>query len=82
METGILIVMGSHCYEFAGKFYLQVMGGPIGLAVTAWIASITMKCFDNLWMNVLKSSNIKILDYVRYVDDSRNFSKCLKKGVR
>ena len=42
MEVGILVVMGSHCYEFNGKFFLQVLGGPIGLAITAWVASITI----------------------------------------
>ena len=25
MEIGILVAMGSHCYEFAGRFYLQLM---------------------------------------------------------
>ena len=82
MEVGILISMGSHCYEFAGRFYLQLLGGPIGLAVTAWIASITMQCFDNLWTKLLADNKIECLTYVRYVDDARDFTRGLKKGVR
>ena len=27
LEVGILVAMGSHCYEFGGKFYLQTRGG-------------------------------------------------------
>ena len=82
MEVGILIAMGSHCYEFAGDFYLQTRGGPIGLAITAWIAPIIMQCFDNLWVELLIDNNVSLLSYMRYVDDSRNFIKGLRKGVR
>ena len=82
IEIGILVVMGSHCYEFAGNFYSQRRGGPIGLAVTAWIASITMKCFDNLWTSLLLANKVENLAYIRYVDDSRQFLRGLRKGVR
>ena len=59
-----------------------MLGGPIGLAITAWVASITMKCFDNLWVSLLKSNKVDFLAYMRYVDDSRSFLSYLKKGVR
>ena len=72
--------MGSHVYEFAGRFYLQTLGGPIGLAITAWLASIVMKCFDNLWLRLAQKCNIDISCYIRYVDDSRNFLKGIKPG--
>ena len=29
VEVGILVAMGSHCYEFSGKFYLQLRGDPL-----------------------------------------------------
>ena len=82
LEVGVLVAMGSHCSEFAGKFFLQCLGGPIGLAITALLASITMKCFDNLWIKLLESNNVKYLTYVRNADDSRNFMTGLRKGVR
>ena len=50
IEVGVLIAMGSHIYEFGGRFYLQLFGGPIGMVLTAWLASIVMKAFDNLWV--------------------------------
>ena len=74
--------MGSHVYEFTGKFFLQLLGGPIGLNVTAWAASIVMKCLDNIWTALLRSNNVDLLAYLRYVDDSRSFTKGFKKGVR
>ena len=52
LEVGVLICMGSHIYEFGNKFYLQTRGGPIGLSLTAWVASIVMKAFNNLWCNL------------------------------
>ena len=82
MEVGILIAMGTHCYEFAGKFFLQLRGGPIGLNITAWAASIVMKCYDNIWMAILRSNKIDLLAYLRYVDDSRSFIRGLRRGVR
>ena len=81
MEVGILISMGTHCYEFAGRFFLQLLGGPIGLALTAWAASLTLKCFDNLWIGILIDNKIDFLAYLRYVDDSRTFLKKLRRGV-
>ena len=57
-------------------------GGPIGLNVTAWAASIVMKCFDNIWLSILKRSKVDILAYLRYVDNSRSFMRGFKRGVR
>ena len=82
LEIGVLIAMGSHSYEFAGKFYLQVLGGPIGLALTAWLSSIVMKSFDILWQNLLIKNGVKSLDFLRYVDDVRQFLLGIKKGWR
>ena len=82
VEVGILISMGSHSYEFGGKFFLQLLGGPIGLSLTVWLASLVMKCFDVLWLSLMKKSRVKILKYLRYVDDSRNFLNQIPKGWR
>ena len=80
MEVGVLIVMNTHVYEFHGKLYLQCYGGPIGLAITAWLASLVMQCFDNLWLNLLSRNNVAIWDYMRYVDDCRDFYPGINKG--
>ena len=41
-----------------------------------------MKCYDNLWVKLLRENNVNLLLYMRYVDDSRNFMRGLRKGVR
>ena len=60
VEVGVLIAMGSHIYEFGNKFYLQFRGGPIPLAPTAWIASIVMRAFDNLWLKLAEENGLNI----------------------
>ena len=82
IEVGVLIAMGSHIYEFGGRFYLQLFGGPIGMVLTAWLASIVMKAFDNLWVELLRANRVNLLGYGRYVDDSRSFLNGLRKGWR
>ena len=41
-----------------------------------------MKCFDNLWLAILRRNKVDFLAYLRYVDDSRSFMRGFKKGVR
>lgn len=41
-----------------------------------------MKCFDVLWLSLMQKSKVKILKYLRYVDDSRNFLHMIPKGWR
>ena len=82
VEVGVLLAMGSHVYEFGGRFYLQLAGGPIGMVLTAWLASIIMKAFDNLWVGLLVSNRVKFYGYGRYVDDSRTFLAGIAKGWR
>ena len=82
IEVGVILAMGSHVYEFNGRFFLQLLGGPIGMVLTAWLSSIIMKAFDNLWVNLLLSNNIRLLGYGRYVDDSRVFNNGIQRGWR
>ena len=73
-------VMGSHVYEFCGRLFLQNNGGPIGLASTASLASIIMKIWDKMWLQLLKREMIDVLLYYRYVDDARNYLRPLAPG--
>ena len=73
VEIGVNVVMCSHVYQFCGKYYLQVNGGPIGLRSTATLASLIMKLWDQAWVNLLVREGFFLLLYFRYVDDSRTF---------
>ena len=74
--------MGSHVYKFTGHFSLQTWGGSIGLALTAWLASLIMRALENLWVKLLLRNNIKILDFLRYLDDCRNIMVAVNNGWR
>ena len=82
VELGVLVAMGSHIYEFGEKLFLQLWGGPIGSTLTAWLASLVMKAFDNLWVSLLIANRILYLSYAfmngimkgwRWVEDKFQF---------
>ena len=82
VELGVLVAIGSHIYEFGEKLFLQLWGGPIGSTLTAWLASLVMKAFDNLWKSLLIANRILYLSYARYIDDFRTFMNGIMKGWR
>ena len=43
VELAVNLCMSTHIYTFAGRFFLQADGGPIGLRSTASLASLVMK---------------------------------------
>ena len=82
VEILVTVIMGTHVYEFAGRYYVQVDGGPIGLRSTACLASLIMKIWDCAWQKLLEREEIESLDMFRYVDDVREFARPLLPGVR
>ena len=76
------VSMSTHVYSFCGHFYVQRNGGPIGLRSTESLASLVMKLWDQAWMNLLAREEITVFEYLRYVDDSRDFARPLEEGVR
>ena len=82
VEILVNVVMSTHIYTFCGRFYLQRNSGPIGLRSTASLASLVMKIWDQAWVKLLERESVSLIDYVRYVDDSRDFVCPLLEGVR
>ena len=82
IEIAVKLVMGSHVYVLCGNFFLQRSGGPIGIRSTACLASLIMKLWDKAWLELLHREGINIIDFFRYVDDLRNFSRPLLPGIR
>ena len=60
-----------HFYNFAGKKFQQLEGGPIGLRGTCTIARLVMQAFDRKWEDILRSAGLKLELYMRYMDDGR-----------
>ena len=71
-----------HFYEFGGKRYQQMGGGPIGLRGTCTLARLVMQIFDGRWVDKLSSSGLKLNLYTRYMDDGRLFCHPIKRGWR
>ena len=82
VETLVNLIMSTHIYTFAGKFYIQSGGGPIGLRSTACLASLIMKLVDMAWVKLAKREGLELHLYYRYVDDVRNCLQALIEGVR
>ena len=82
VEILVNVIMGTHVYEFCGKYFLQVDGGPIGLRSTAYLASLIMKLWDCAWKKLLEREEVDLISLYRYVDDVRNFARPLIPGVR
>ena len=76
------VIMSTHVYSFCGHFFVQRNGGPIGLRSTESLASLVMKLWDQAWVNLLAREGISVIDYLRYVDDSRDFVRPLEEGIR
>ena len=61
MKTAILAIFKTHTYSFAGKFFHQVKGGPIGLRSTCCIARLVMLWRDYQLVVVMMKLNIEMV---------------------
>ena len=59
----------NHIYTVSGKLFRQLLGGPIGLALTTILAEILMREFDHRYSKKLDSLNLSLELNKRYVDD-------------
>lgn len=74
--------MNSHVYEFAGNFYLQLSGGPIGLRATCAVARVVMNYWDRKWRDMMNKNNINRDLEDRYMDDIRIVLMAINHGWR
>ena len=81
-QIGVLTMMSTHRYSFAGKTYLQNSGGPIGLRATCAVARVVMNTWDTKWMEMMTTNNLAIITGVRYMDDIRAFLHAIRAGWR
>ena len=71
IRIGVVAMFNTHVYTFAGKYFVQQQGGPIGLRSTCAVARITMLDWDNKWQRRMEDNNIEMEDGSRYMDDVR-----------
>ena len=82
MRLAVEIMFNTHVYSFGGDCFKQNEGGPIGLRSTYALARVVMGRWDAKWKERMMSSNIKVEDDGRYVDDARMFMYPLRAGWR
>ena len=69
-------------HSFGQKFFLQQVGGPIGLRSTCCIARLTMLWWDDKLLEVLEKMNIRIVVGACYMNDIRVWLRAIRLGWR
>ena len=82
LHTAVLAIFKTHTYSFANRFFLQRVGGLIGLRSTCCIARIVMLWWDERLLEVITKSNIKLIEGARYMDDIRIWLHTIRLGWR
>ena len=82
MKIAVLVLFRTHIYTFGGKYFLQRMGGPIGLRSTCAIARIVMLWWDRQLVKVMEENNISLDEKARYMDDIRLWLRSIRLGWR
>ena len=78
LSIGVHFTMKNHLYNFNGEMRRQEKGGPIGLALTGDVAQILMAWWDRQLIQKLETKEMKVLLYLRYVDDIVMVNKNMK----
>ena len=81
-EIGIRILWENYAFDFGGKTYLQKEGGPIGQRPTMAASRLVMNDFFWNYEKILETGKIEITLLKVYVDDERQASTVMKKGMR
>jgi hypothetical protein len=76
MKIAVRKLFKSHVYSFAGKHFLQKVGGPIGLRSTCAVARLVM-----LWWDT-KLLALTLEEKTRYMDDVRLWLQSIRLGWR
>ena len=81
-EIAILILWRNYSYKFGGKIYLQRRGGPIGQRPTMAAARLVMNEFMENYREKLVEAKLNVTLLKVYVDDGRQVTSKLRKGMR
>ena len=82
LHSAVLAIFKTHTYSFSNKFFLQRVGGPIGLRSTCCVARIVMLWWDERLVEVMTKANLEIIEGVRYMDDIRIWLRSIRLGWR
>jgi hypothetical protein len=81
-EIGTRAIFEQFCYKFGGKAYHQQTGGPIGARVTMCASRMVMQHWARKYNNILLKAGLRVLLLRGYVDDGRQGSNVLRRGMK
>ena len=81
-QIGVRVLWETYCYDFGGKTFLQKEGGPIGQRPTMAASRLVMEEFFLEYRRVLVKAGVKVMMVKVYVDDGRQLTTMLRKGLR
>jgi hypothetical protein len=81
-EIAVRAIWKHFVYTFGGKLYLQRSGGPIGARVTMAVARLVMNNMGRKYRLILEAGGLRSFLSSVYVDDSRQKTNNLAKGMR
>ena len=82
LEVSIRVLWENYCYNFGGETFLQQEGGPIGQRPTMAASRIVMNCFFKKYHEILKKAGLVVTLLKVYVDDGRQATTLLRRGMR
>ena len=82
IEVGVIVTMTSHLYQFNGEVFNQLLGGPIGLRLTAVLANLVMAYYDMTLKKLMTREGVHTNISFRFVDDSRYGLRPIRPGFR
>ena len=80
-EIGTRVIFENFCYRFGGKSYHQQAGGPIGARLTMCAARMVMQHWARGYTEILLKADLRIPLFSGYVDDQRQGSTVLRRGM-
>ena len=82
MEVAVKECFRNHLYQFDGKVYRQIEGGPIGLRLSMAVSRIVMASWDKQLSKLGGQTGWLVHLLKRYVDDVTAVLETLRLGVR
>ena len=82
VEIALITLFQNFTYKFGGVIYHQVEGSPIGVRASGAASELVMQAFSILYQDILTNSGLWTPLLAGYVDDGRQVTSMLKKGMR
>ena len=81
LKIAVLAFLKLHVYQFMGKLFLQMDGGPIGERATACTAKVRMAIWTRKVKQFLRINSVQVFLMMLYVDDARYFMMSIQLGI-